>query len=147
MKILKILFAALTIASMALISSCKKEGCTDPTSLNYSEKAKKDNGTCQYSGEVVFWYDQATSEALIDYWSTSLTFYVDGQIVGSTATNVYWTSAPECGANASITAHKDLGNAKNKSYSYRVVDDLGEEIWSGVINCTANTCLKQQLTW
>lgn len=28
--------------------SCKKEGCTDSTAINYNEKAKKDDGTCLY---------------------------------------------------------------------------------------------------
>lgn len=28
--------------------SCHKEGCTDPLALNYSEKVKKDNGSCVY---------------------------------------------------------------------------------------------------
>lgn len=30
------------------ISACKKEGCTDPIATNFSEKAKKDNGSCSY---------------------------------------------------------------------------------------------------
>lgn len=29
-------------------SSCKKEGCTDPTAANYNENAKKDDGSCTY---------------------------------------------------------------------------------------------------
>jgi hypothetical protein len=29
-------------------TSCKKEGCTDTNATNYDEKAKKDNGSCQY---------------------------------------------------------------------------------------------------
>ena len=29
-------------------SSCRKKGCTDPTSLAYDSQAKKDNGTCTY---------------------------------------------------------------------------------------------------
>lgn len=29
--------------------SCKKKGCTDPLANNYSEKAKKDDGSCDYS--------------------------------------------------------------------------------------------------
>ena len=32
--------------SLPFIYSCKKEGCTDSTALNYSETAKKDNGSC-----------------------------------------------------------------------------------------------------
>ena len=35
--------------SMATLSSCKKEGCTEPNATNYSEKAKKDDGSCTYA--------------------------------------------------------------------------------------------------
>lgn len=35
------------VMGIALVS-CKKEGCTDPTALNYSEEAKKDDGSCTY---------------------------------------------------------------------------------------------------
>lgn len=31
-----------------IISSCKKEGCTDSTALNYNADAKKDDGSCTY---------------------------------------------------------------------------------------------------
>lgn len=33
--------------------SCSKKGCTDPTALNYSEKAKKDDGSCTFEEEPV----------------------------------------------------------------------------------------------
>ena len=37
------------ILSLALaFSSCRKKGCTDPTSLAYDSQAKKDNGSCTY---------------------------------------------------------------------------------------------------
>ena len=29
-------------------TSCKKEGCTDESAINFSEKAKKDDGSCKY---------------------------------------------------------------------------------------------------
>ena len=37
--------SALTLS----FSSCQKKGCTDPTALNYSESAKKDDGSCVYA--------------------------------------------------------------------------------------------------
>jgi hypothetical protein len=42
-----------TVVGLATISSCNKKGCTDPDALNYSEKAKKDDGTCTYAEEGV----------------------------------------------------------------------------------------------
>ena len=33
----------------ATVTSCKKKGCTDPTANNYSDKAKKDDGSCTYN--------------------------------------------------------------------------------------------------
>ncbi|MFT6923920.1 MAG: hypothetical protein ACJA1C_002940 [Crocinitomicaceae bacterium] len=43
---MKILFV-IAIISLAFVS-CKKEGCTDPTAINYSEEAKKDDGSCTF---------------------------------------------------------------------------------------------------
>jgi hypothetical protein len=38
-----------TVLSLGLaVTSCKKKGCTDSTATNYSEKAKKDDGSCIY---------------------------------------------------------------------------------------------------
>ncbi len=34
------------IALTVLISSCKREGCTNPNAMNYDEKAKLDDGSC-----------------------------------------------------------------------------------------------------
>ena len=40
------------MAAMTLsITSCKKKGCTDVTALNYTEEAKKDDGSCMYTSE------------------------------------------------------------------------------------------------
>ena len=44
------LIAPIAIAAVSF-SSCKKEGCTDSTAENYSEKAKKDDGSCLYKDE------------------------------------------------------------------------------------------------
>ena len=40
---------ALILSATALLAtSCKKEGCTDSTAINYSEEAQKDDGSCSY---------------------------------------------------------------------------------------------------
>ena len=127
------------------ISSCAKKGCTNPNATNFDSSAKSDDGSCTYKGKIVFWYDQTTSNSLVTGGSTSLTYYVDGAVVGSSAATVYFTGAPTCGQSASITVEKDLGVATNKSYSYTVKDDTGATLYSGTANFTANTCTAIQL--
>lgn len=62
-----------TFVSAALIStSCKKkEGCTDPTALNYDSKAKKDNGTCEYGPvytvPTTYSFTNSSGQSTVDY--------------------------------------------------------------------------------
>ena len=84
-KILNSLMFGCLIILTTTLNSCQKEGCIDPDSTTYDSTADKDDGTCQYEGEIVLWYDLEASNGLINDGSSSLTFYVDGQVVGSTA--------------------------------------------------------------
>ena len=68
-------------------------------------------------------------------------------MVGTQGTNTYWTGAPDCGQSGSITVTKDLGSDKTKSFTYSVVDDLGDEIWGGNLEFTGNTCWGHELVW
>lgn len=147
MKNLRFLTLTLILASISVLTSCKKEGCIDPDSINFNGDAKKDDGTCQYEGRAVLWYGQATSIGLQNDDATALTFFVDGQVVGSSATSAYWTSGPECGQNGSITVTKNLGGVKSMSYTYSVKDQTGFQYWSGILNFTANSCEAVELIW
>ena len=147
MKSFKILTIGLLVVGATFFTSCKQEGCTDPDSKNFNADAKKDDGTCQYEGSALLWYGQTASTELQNDGAITLTYYVDGQVVGSSATSVFWTSSPECGQNGSITVTKDLGGVKNKSYTYSVKDQTGFEYWTGILNFTANSCEAVQLTW
>ena len=135
-------------ATTVLTTSCSKEqGCTDPDSKNYSATAEEDDGSCAYEGSAVFWYNETAANGLVDDGATSLTYYVDGKIVGSSASNVFWTGSPDCGQNSSVSITKDLGNVKTQAYSYSVKDQTGFEYWSGTLNFNANTCFAIELSW
>ena len=138
---------AIAAFATVLISSCAKPGCTDKNATNYNASAKKDDGTCNYEGSVVFWYGKTSADELILDGSTALTYYVDGILVGSSAASVYWTGAPECGQAQSITSKKDLGIVKTKTHTYSIKDQAGDIIWAGTQTWTANTCLKLELTY
>lgn len=48
MKNTNIKFIAFLLLVLTLTTSCKKKGCTDHEAYNYSEEAKKDDGSCSY---------------------------------------------------------------------------------------------------
>ncbi len=67
----KIIFIALA-ASTLFLNSCKKEGCTDPIATNYSEKAKKDDGSCTYApqattGKVTIMLEHTWADSGLDF--------------------------------------------------------------------------------
>ena len=54
-----------------IISSCKKEGCTDETANNYNSKAKKDDGSCTYDTaptepKLIFVFDFDSTQVRLD---------------------------------------------------------------------------------
>lgn len=138
----------ISFLAIAFLSySCKKEGCSDAAAFNYDKSAKKDDGSCIYQGEVVFWYDENTSESLQLNGASSLTYYFNGELVGSTATNVYWSGSPECGQNASITVTKNNMTSRSQNFTYLIKDQLGIERWTDEINLKANKCTSLELEY
>ena len=48
-KTTALILAGLIVFSLGITSCKKKEGCTDPNSLNYDQDAEKDDGSCKYN--------------------------------------------------------------------------------------------------
>ncbi len=137
------------IIGLILIGSCdnKVRGCTDPDSINFNEFAEKNDGSCLYEGDAVIWYDEVASAGLTDDGATALTFYLDGEVIGSSATSVYWEDAPDCGENGSISVSVDMGNNKTRNYTLSVKDQDNFEYWNTTLPFEANTCMAIGLTW
>lgn len=70
-------FILLTALLSVGLISCKKKGCIDPTAVNYSSEAKKDDGTCNYVPTILV---TGSSTMTISVGDT----YTDA---GATATN------------------------------------------------------------
>jgi hypothetical protein len=140
MTSLSFLRSGVIVLMLSAMVGCKQEGCTDSDSLNFSSRAKEDDGSCVYEASAVFWHNQTASDSLQSNEVSTVTYYVDDAAVGSTATTVYWTSAPSCGENGSISITKRLGRAKTKNFDYRVEDQNGSILEEGQLTMTANTC-------
>lgn len=128
------------VLSFSAIIGCKQEGCTDSDSLNFSSRADEDDGSCVFEASAVFWHDQAASDSLLSNNVTTLTYYVDDTSVGSNASTTFWTSAPGCGGNGSLSITERLGRAKTKNFDYRIEDQNGNLLEEGQLTMSANSC-------
>lgn len=61
----------MAIAALVIATGCKKKGCTDPSALNYSESAKKDDGSCTYSTTypvpTTYTFTHSSGNSTVDY--------------------------------------------------------------------------------
>jgi hypothetical protein len=155
MKTTKKISALLLILAFLSVTtySCRKDiyGCMDPNSVNYDATATKDNGTCAYDSDIIFWWTQATAQ---DFQSVgqniTLKVYIDGVFKGTLNPSLqYWNTAPDCGATGALTCKIDLGSSKSKSISirYEMIDgsgtSLGDVTESTTVN--ANTCMTYEV--
>lgn len=151
MKRIYILLTSLFLVSgIVVMDSCNDRrirGCTDPDSINFDELAERDDGSCRFEGYAVIWYDRNASAGLINDGATALTFYLDNEVVGSSAASVYWAEEPDCGDNGSVSVTEDMGRNKRLDVQLSVRDQDGFEYWKTFIPFEANTCVIMQLTW
>jgi len=68
---MKTLYTLLIASAAFTITSCKKEGCTEPLATNFNEEAKKDDGSCIYDeGYVIpttFSFTNGNGNNTVDY--------------------------------------------------------------------------------
>jgi outer membrane lipoprotein SlyB len=137
---MKKLMLLLAIPVALSITGCKKEGCTKSYATNYSAEAKKDNGSCSYKEDVIFWVDLDGSQALQGAAISGITLYVDGALVGSSLSNVYWTGAPNCDQQGNFKVAVDMGQNSSKTINFELKDNNGNSLYSDSYIVYAGGC-------
>lgn len=127
------------------ITSCKKKGCIDSDADNYNSEAVKDNGTCSYNGSVMFWYLEPTSIVLVNTGAETLTYKVNGVVIGTSLAAEYTTIVPFCGQPGAMSVTHAIGNDKKKSFNYSITDQTGYEHFGGTTNFSGGACLSIKL--
>lgn len=107
------------LASSTLMA-CKQEGCTDPSALNYSVEAEKDDASCTFNGYVTFWFTSVTATNMVNASIPNVDFYIEGVQVGSVSATQFSSSAPTCGGGEGFTATVSLGTSKSVTKSYQI---------------------------
>ena len=124
-----------------LMVSCKKKGCTDPSSINYSQDAEKDDESCTYTGYVVFWFNSVTATNLVNASIPNIDFYVDQVKEGTVSATQFSVSEPVCSGSEGYTATIDLGTSKSVAKVYEIKDAAtGNVIQSGFVTVTNTPC-------
>jgi len=129
----KIILSALVLTTL-VSTSCKKKGCIDIDATNYNSEAKKDDGTCTFSGNVTWWIGQTESIGITSNGISELNIYVNDTLVGKQGSNIHFTSEPTCGTPTIITKKFDLGTLKSKTIHYQVIDENETVHYTGNIN-------------
>lgn len=151
MKTLKISIICATF-TLAIIS-CKKNvsGCTDPISDNYNIEANVENGSCNYHGNLVAWYDTITRDSLLSNNIASLTIKVDNETFQNiNPTFILWSTQPECNTTT-IGNWITMQGVKSRSISITAIafDSTNSVVrsWNHSMIVNAGECELYQIIW
>ncbi len=134
----KIGFIVLLLASVGF-QGCKKEGCTINTALNFDEKAKENDGSCQFTGDVYTYMSSMTRNNLLDDGIDFISVYIDGSFVDVINVNAYSLTG-QIPCNASNAAVKSMSWVGDVSKTFQVdFRDQSTGLLVKTINSTVNT--------
>ena len=121
--------------------ACKQEGCIDPSAINYSSEAEKDDGTCTYNGRAVCWFTSVTATNCVNASIPAIDFYIDGVQQGSVSVTQFSTVQAECGGSEGITAVLDLGTGESVSKAYKIMEGgTSNVLQSGTVLVSKDVC-------
>jgi hypothetical protein len=138
-------FWVLLCASVVFLGCAKDEGCTNINAANYDQEAIEDDGSCEFEGKMVFWYNQATSQELLSADVEELLFFLNDEEVGTVLPSFFWEDEPSCTTSGALIVTSSLPNGTSVNLEYRVEDNMGLVRWSGFVALSNNACSAVQL--
>lgn len=143
---MKYIYLAL-ITGLLVFSSCKKEGCTDEEATNTTAGANKDDGSCTYQSNVVFWHNTTTKAVINSHGTTSLVYFLDGTQLGSSDPNVVFSSAPDCSESTAFSRSIAYDESATKVLPFEVKSQTGQLEFSGTITFINGECIAKELAY
>ena len=148
MEVKSLLGISLVIFTLGMASCYKTPGCMDEDADNYYFFAEKEDGTCYYSGGVVFYHDLETSQNLFKAGIKYIKFYENEHFEASVSANIYWSKIPDCQNDVAFTIENyGLGQVKSKVFNYTVKDQDENILKEGTFTIRANDCEVVKFTY
>mgnify|MGYP001159418517 CR=1 FL=1 len=125
------------------------EGCTDPNAINYNPQADINNNSCDFTGDILFYMNQEAGIYLYNEGIEKLTFYINGNNIGSQYNNGGFYTAqtpPNCFDNFFTIGSVYWTKNSYISISWRAIDENDYEWYGTTTNLVANECLAMELT-
>lgn len=138
MKLNQIFFATLLLFSVSF-SACKKEGCTDSLASNYNDQADRDDQSCTFSSDILFWYD--ASQGAFPVEASDVNFYVDSKLLGTSNGELARYGIPTCDSLNVVSFPFEMDKTKSGIYAIEIRTIVSPTtIYSDTVNIFAGKC-------
>jgi len=142
---MRLLIGLSLILSVAF--SCKRHGCNDPNAKNYNVSANKNNGSCLYEGQIIFWLDSTTAHSADSANIETLFVYHNGNLMDQMSISNHSEDAPASDDTSGINFMLDMGYYDSGDFLFHVYDEDTIERWSSIHPVIAGSCVKVELEW
>lgn len=145
----KIGLLVLLLASVGF-HGCKKEGCRVTSASNFDDKAKKEDGSCQFTGSTYTYISNTTKNDLLGDGIDLVNVYIDGALTGFIEISGY-SSNSSSPCNSSNVGAKTLnwtGNSPYKSFNVEYRDASTDVLVDNTsVNVNAKSCNSSTLSY
>jgi len=93
--------------------------------MNFEKEAKKNDESCTYEGSVGIWFDSVKAQEYTADSIITLTYFVDGNNVGTISSGQYSNVSPNCDSPEVLTVEFNMGKVSSAVHSLIVKRETG----------------------